>query len=661
MMNEEEALKRIKQLIELLKYYDNLYELGTPEVSDYEYDKLYFELVGLENDFNIYFDDSPTSKIHYEVKNELNKVVHNHSMLSLDKTKEMREVYNFIGDKAFVTMLKMDGLTCSLRYLNGRLVSAETRGNGEVGEDILHNVLTIKNIPKRINYTDELIVDGEVICKYEDFEKFKDEYQNPRNFAAGSIRLLDSAECAKRDLTFIAWEVVKGFEDINSVSERFIKLGYLGFTIVPFLMGDDWDAKEFLVNQAKELSYPIDGLVFKFDDIEYGNSLGATGHHKKNAIAFKFEDETYDSRLKHITWSIGRTGTLTPIAIFDPVEIDFTIVERASLHNVSAMRDTLGDCAYVGEPIRIFKANQIIPQIMPAEEEYKYNYGYVVSHGGVSANDAPELCPYCGNAIKYEKSSDGVVVAKCTNDDCVGKLIAKLDYFCSKNGLDIKYISEAIIEDLIGLGLLQTYKDIFELHTHKMPWIMEDGYGEASVMRILYSIEDAKETTLNKFISALGIDLIGPSVAKDLCKVFKTYEDFRNACQNNYQFEELDNFGEAKANSLRNYNFTEADTVYDYLTISNPLYEDNAVEKPLEGITFVVTGSLNHYSNRDELKAEIEKFGGKVSGSVSKKTNYLINNDITSTSSKNQKAQALGIEILTEDAFIRKFIDFSEE
>lgn len=654
--NREEAIKRIDSLIEELNYHQKLYDKGRTEISDTEWDKMYFELQDLEMAFNIHPENSPTNKVVYELKTELEKVQHNHDMLSLDKTKDMKDIYSFLGDKTYLTMLKMDGLTCSLCYNDGVLVSAETRGDGYIGEDILHNVLTIQNIPKRIPYKEELIVDGEVICKYDDFEQFKDEYQNPRNFAAGSIRLLDSKECAKRKLTFIAWDVIKGFDNFKYLNERFQQIGKLGFTVVPWVMGDDWDAKEFLINQAKEHNYPIDGLVFKFDDIGYGNSLGQTGHHKKNAIAFKFEDEVFDTRLKTIQWTIGRTGVLTPVAVFDPVEIDFTIVERASLHNVSVLRDTLGDCAYVGEPIKVYKANQIIPQILPVDEKYKYDYGYVISHAGVTANDNPEYCPYCAQPISYITSSDGVITAVCENDDCIGKKVYKIDYFCGKNGLDIKHLSENTIEDLIDEGFVETFSDIFKLKDYTYELINLEGHGERSVNRMLAMIEEAKTTTLDKFISSLGINLIGVSVSKDLCKYFKTYEDFKNACQNNYKFEDIDGFGEAKANSLRSYDFTEADEVYKWLTVSNPYYQDNG-EKPLDGITVVITGSLGIFHNRDQMKEMIEKYGGKVAGSVSKNTTYLINNDINSTTGKNKKAKELGIEIISEPDFIAKYLD----
>ena len=658
MINEELALKRIQELIPILNYHTELYDAGKTEISDSEWDDMYFELQTLENTFGIYLPDSPTQKVHYEIKDNLKKVTHNHPMLSLGKTKDMKEVYSFIGDNDFLTMLKMDGLTCSLRYVNGVLVSAETRGDGETGEDVLHNALTIKNLPKKIEYTDELIVDGEVICTYDDFEQFKDEYQNPRNFAAGSIRLLDNQECAKRHLTFVAWDMIKGFDDLKKFSERLSQLYRLNFTVVPWVDGDDWDTKEFLVNKAKELGYPIDGLVFKFNDVVYGESLGATGHHKKNAIAFKFEDETYPSRLKTIAWTMGRTGVLTPVAVFDPVEIDFTTVERASLHNVSVMRATLGDCAYVGEPLQIYKANQIIPQILPVPEEYRYDYGYVIAHAGVSAHDVLEWCPYCGHEVYYEESSDGTITAHCSNENCAGRIINELDHFCSKKGLNIMYVSAEVLEDLIDFGFIKSRADMFRLADHKNEWVKEEGYGVRGINRILRAVDVARHTTLDKFIASLGIPLIGNSVSKELCKYFQNYEDLKCACKTDYPFETLPTFGEAKATSLRTYDFTEADEIYQYLDLTNPYFpEDEDEDLPLNNMNVVITGSLNLYPNRDALKAKIETLGGKVAGSVSKNTTYLINNDVTSNSSKNQKAKALNIPIISESDFVAKFIE----
>ena len=650
-----EVVNRMKDLIQQLNYHTELYDKGQTEISDTEWDKLYFKLQELEQTYGMYLPDSPTQKIHYEVKDGLQKVTHNHPMLSLGKTKDMNEVYSFLGNKDFIAMCKMDGLTCSLRYLNGVLVSAETRGDGVVGEDVLHNVLTIKNIPKRIPYDEEIIVDGEIICTYDNFEKFKDEYQNPRNFAAGSIRLLDSRECARRDLSFVAWDLIKGFEAEEFLYYRLLTLQTkLGFTVVPYISGDEWDSKEYLVEKAKELGYPIDGLVFKFDDVAYGNSLGATDHHLRNAIAFKFEDETFETKLKYITWTIGRTGVLTPVAVFDPVEIDFTTVERASLHNVSVMHEILG-CPYIGEPIQIFKANQIIPQVMPVDDG-RYETEEDVPPWETIIHD-PVECNYCGHPIEYNTSDSGVVNAYCINDYCAGKLELKIDYFCSRKALNIMNLSTEIINDLINFGWISGVADIFTLKYHRDEWIHKDGYGTRSVDRILQSIEDAKTTTLDKLITSLGINLIGPAVAKDLCHYFNTYEDFRAACQNDYPFENLDGFGEAKAEALRNFDFTEADQLMLFLTVSNPYFSTVSNDKVLDGMTVVITGSLGIFKNRDQMKEMIEKYGGKVAGSVSKNTTCLINNDTNSTSSKNKKAQELGVEIISEPDFIKKYLD----
>ena len=358
----------IRPLIDKLNYYTKMYDEGHPEILDREWDNMYFQLQSAERFYNVYYEDSPTQRVNYQVINELNKVEHNHKMLSLDKTKDINVVSSFIGSQPYLAMLKMDGLTCSLRYIGGKLVSAETRGNGLVGEDILHNALVVKNIPNKIDYTDELIVDGEIICKYSDFEKFSNEYANPRNFASGSIRLLDSAECAKRNLSFVAWEVIKGLEN-NSFSKKLNSLSSLGFTVVDKSITKNYEEDIELLKYFAELKgYPIDGIVFKFDDVEYGKSLGETGHHFKNAIAYKFYDEEYETTLLDIELTMGRTGVLSPIAIFKPIEINGTTVERASLSNVSIMEQTLGK-PYKGQKIWVSKRNMIIPKVERAEKE----------------------------------------------------------------------------------------------------------------------------------------------------------------------------------------------------------------------------------------------------------------------------------------------------
>ena len=361
-------VEQIQQLIGYLNFHTMMYDEGNPLISDTDWDKAYFELQELEKKYSIYFNNSPTQSISYEVVNSLEKVVHNHDMLSLEKTKALNEVKDFLGNVPYLAMCKMDGLTCSLKYENGYLVSAETRGNGKVGENILHNARVIPSIPKRIPYTDTLIIDGEIICTKKDFEEFENEYANPRNFASGSIRLLDSNECSKIKLRFVAWDVIEGLEDSNFLSDKFVTLSEFGFTIVPYYVYNDCEEEiNKLTLEAEKLYYPIDGIVFKFDDVEYGRSLGQTSHHFKNALAFKFADDTMETELIDIEWTMGRTGVLTPVAIFNPIELEGSVVSRASLHNISIMEELLGQ-PYVGQKVWVSKRNMIIPQIEKAEK-----------------------------------------------------------------------------------------------------------------------------------------------------------------------------------------------------------------------------------------------------------------------------------------------------
>lgn len=369
---KEELLEKAKSLIDVLNNATEHYEKGQPVMSDKEWDDMYFALIHIEEKTGVVLPDSPTIKIHFNEKvSELPKKTHNHDMLSLAKTKDIAEVQKFIGDKEVLAMCKMDGLTCSLKYVDGHLVSAETRGDGVVGEDITHNAMKIPSIPKHINYTDELIIDGEIISTYENFESFSKEYKNPRNFAAGSIRLLDSTECEKRNLTFVAWDIIKGFESLNSLNLKFIKLNYLHFTIVPFITIEHFteDTIEIIKNKAMRASYPIDGIVIKHNDIEYGKQLGKTAHHFNNAIAYKFYDDTYETKLIDILWSMGRTGQISPVALFEKINIDGTEISRASLSNVSIMHQTLGLHPFKGQIVEVSKRNQIIPKIERAKDE----------------------------------------------------------------------------------------------------------------------------------------------------------------------------------------------------------------------------------------------------------------------------------------------------
>ena len=570
-------------------------------------------------------------------------------MLSLDKTKDLDEIKSFIKNKEWIAMLKMDGLTCSLRYVDGKLVSAETRGNGIIGEDILHNAKVIPSIPNYIDYKEELIVDGEIICTYKDFEEFKDEYKNPRNFAAGSIRLLNSKECASRHLTFVAWDVVKGGK-YEYLSNNLCWIATLGFTIVPNYINDDITLDELikhLKNFASVMNYPIDGLVFKYDNIEQYNAAGRTDHHFKGGIAYKFYDETESTQLKYIQWTPGRSGVLTPVAVFDPVILDGTEVTRASLHNVSVMREVLGDCAYVGEPLEVCKMNQIIPQIVSAGP--KYDYGYVVSHGGISANDNIEICPICGKGVVYKTEND-VTRVYCENPMCEGKLINRLDYFVGKKGLDVKGLSKMTLEKLINWGWIESLEDIFKLKDHRAEWIKKPGFGVASVDKILTAIEEAKNCSADKFLCSIGIPLIGKVASKALMDTFSTYENFKKAIEEkDERLYQIAGIGEVMIDTLLNFDYEEADSIFKYIneTAAAPSTNDAG----LKGKVFCITGKLKEWKNRDELKAFIESKGGKVTGAVSKNTSYLINNDTESTSSKNLSAKKLGIPIITEEKF----------
>ena len=637
-------LEEIKMQIAQLNMWTKAYEEGHPIVSDKKWDEAYFRLADLENKANIHLPNSPTQKVVYEVQTELKKVTHNHPMLSADKTKDWDKFVQYFGDKDIVGMLKLDGLTLSLRYVDGHLVSAETRGDGEIGEDVTMNATTIASIPKYIDYTDELIIDGEIICRYCDFTAFSGEYANPRNFAAGSIRLLDPNECKKRNLTFVAWHVVKGLT--NDVAKNLNHLVGLGFLTTPWTSSFDLDAKEYLIDCAKELSYPIDGLIGRFMDREYGDSLGATSHHSKAIYAFKFYDETVQARLNTIKWQVGRSGVLTPIACFDPIEIEGTTVERASLHNYSVMRDTLGPCAYIGEPLQVYKANQIIPQILPVDDKWRYDYGYVISHCGVSANDEPEFCPCCEKPVYRRVSDSGVENYYCENPQCEGKLVERLEHFCSRKGLDIRGLSEQTLEKLVDWKWVESIKDLYNLSSRQGEWKNKLGFGEKSVDNILVAIENSKHTTLEKFISAIGIPLIGERVSKILAEKCENWETFRNLIKkDSFSFEEWDGFGYEMNRELKHFNYDEADELAKMFTFT---VVENAGNDVLKGKTFVITGKLSR--KRDEIKAEIESLGGKVGSSITAKTDYLIANQPENTTKYNT-ALAKGIPIITEEEY----------
>ena len=623
------------------------YDIGLPYMSDKEWDEKYFQLKELEKKVGFTLLNSPTNSIPYEVVNQLNKVEHNHKMLSLDKTKNPEEVKEFLADKEALAMAKLDGLTCSLTYEDGKLVKAETRGNGLIGEDIFHNIIHMPSVPKTLpNTFGRIIIDGEVICTLPNFSLYADEYKNSRNFAAGSIRLLDSEECKKRKLTFVAWEVIEGFEEYKKLSDKLNKIKSLGFITVPYVVVQNITQDIESICELTNNIFPIDGIVFKFNDIEYGRSLGETAHHFKNAIAYKFYDETYPTKMLDIEFTMGRTGVLTPVAVFEPVEIDGTTVERANLHNISVMRETLNGGSFVGQKIEVFKSNAIIPQIVSGSAEYIVPKGAKLIH-------IPKTCPICGGPVKIIEN-DNVEQLFCDNPSCEGKLINRLDHFCGKKGLDIKGLSKATLEKLISWNWVSNYLDIFELKKYCKDWIKKPGFGEKSVNNILEAIEKARNCNLESLISSIGIPFIGINTAKELAKEFKTYENFRNHIKQNKNFLYLDGFGPELNNSLINFDYSDADNlVENYLNLTEPKEENN--NKTLENLIFVITGSLKNFKNRNELQKLIEEAGGKVTSAVSKNTSYLINNDKESNSSKNLSAQKLGVEIISEKEFLEKF------
>ena len=638
----------IKRLNEWTKYYDE----GHPQISDKEWDDLYFEVENFEDRTGIKFENSPTQKISYTIVNKLEKVTHNHPMLSLDKTKDVEELYSKFGNKEWIAMAKMDGLTISLLYQDGILKRAETRGNGTVGEDVTHNAKVVPSIPKRISITDrKVIVDGEMICTYKDFEQFKDKYKNPRNFASGSIRLLDSKECSKRHLTFVAWDCISGVE-AETLSEKLDKLAELGFYIVPHGTSDpiscDGDY-QFAIDNVKKrselLGYPIDGVVFKVNNCADYAAAGETSHHPSAAIAYKFYDETYPTILRNIDFSMGRTGILTPVAQFDPVEIEGSMVEKASLHNLYIMEQILGEQPFNGQKIEVYKSMLIIPQVYSADLNTVPPKDKIIK--------IPNTCPFCGEplVIKNERESESKILY-CPNEKCPSRYVNILDHIYGKNGLDIKGISKMTMQKLIDWGWLHSPVDLFYLNEHKVEWSKKPGFGVKSVERILNSIETSIENVpVWRCISAAGIPQVGITASKQLTKRFVSWQSFRKAVIDNFDFTQLPDFGEVADYEIKHFDFTDIDAIAGHLTFEEMAAPVVSNQMSLDK-TFVITGKLKG-GNRDWLKNKIETAGGKVAGSVSSKTDYLINNDINSTSSKNLKAKSLNIPIITEEEALK--------
>ena len=642
--------ERMKALVELLNKAGRAYYQEDREIiSNYEYDKLYDELEALEEETGITLAGSPTVSVGYEAVNALPKETHETPMLSLDKTKEIEVLKNFVGNQKTVLSWKMDGLTIVLTYQDGKLKKAVTRGNGIVGEVITNNAKVFKNVPLQIAYQGELILRGEAIISYSDFEKINKQiedvdakYKNPRNLCSGSVRQLNNEITAKRNVYFYAFSLVRaeGVDFNNSRACQFEWLKTQGFDIVEYRMVDSKNLEETIQYFSDKIStndFPSDGLVALYDDISYGDSLGSTAKFPRNAFAFKWKDEIRETTLKEIEWSPSRTGLINPVAIFEPVELEGTTVSRASVHNISILKELeLG----IGDRIEVYKANMIIPQIA---ENLTRSRNLTI----------PEFCPVCKKTTKIQKSND-VEVLICTNPECQAKKIKSFTLFVSRDAMNIDGLSEATLEKFILNGFIKEFGDIYELEHYKDAIIEMDGFGEKSYENLIENIKKSSYTTLPRLVYALGIANIGVANAKVLCKEFDY--DLQKLMQADEEtISQIEGIGSVIAKSVTDYfkneeNQRKLEHLLTYLT-----FEEMKIEtgNPLSGKQFVITGSVNQFENRSAMKEFIENRGGKVTGSVSKKTDYLINNDTESSSSKNKKAKELGIPILSEEDFLK--------
>lgn len=645
--------ERIKDLVELLNKANKAYYQEANEImTNFEYDKLYDELVGLEKETGMVLSNSPTVNVGYQVVSQLPKEQHNSPMLSLDKTKEVGALADFAGDRKCLLSWKMDGLTVVLTYENGELVKAVTRGNGLVGEVITNNAKTFKNIPISIPYKGRLTLRGEAIIKYSDFEQINREiedadskYKNPRNLCSGSVRQLNSQVTAERNVNFVAFALINA-DDVdfgNSIEQQYKWMESQGFQVVEYRVvtrNSMEDAVKYFAGKIQTYDYPSDGLVLMFDDIEYGLSLGTTAKFPRNGIAFKWEDEQAETTLKYIEWSPSRTGLINPVAIFEPVELEGTTVSRASVHNISIMEELeLGS----GDRIKVYKANMIIPQISEN-----------LTKSGI--DDLPKECPVCGYATEV-KAENGIKTLYCPNSQCPAKHVKLFTLFVSRNGMNIDGLSEETLEKFIDAGYIKEFADIFHLDRYYEEIVATPGFGQKSYDNLMDSVEKARNVELSALIYSLGIPNIGSANAKLICKAFNNnIEKIRNASVE--ELIEIDGIGEIMAEKFCQYfadedNIKKLDNLLKEVNIAEP--EENTTPQNMDGLTFVITGSVEHFANRNELKSYIEKHGGKVTGSVSARTNYLINNDAMSASSKNKKAKQLGVEIVTEEVFLERW------
>lgn len=642
--------QRMQELVELLNKAGKAYYQESREImSNYEYDALYDELVALEKELGTVMAKSPTVNVGYEVLSELPKERHESPMLSLDKTKEISKLKEFVGGQKAMISWKMDGLTIVLTYRDGKLYKAVTRGNGEVGEVITNNAKVFQNIPLQIAYTGELILRGEAVIGYKDFERINEtiedvdaKYKNPRNLCSGSVRQLNNEITAKRNVRFYAFSLVKA-ENVDFHNSRKAQMDWLadqGFDVVEHYLVTAEDLEErvaYFAEKIVENDFPSDGLVLVYDDIAYGQSLGRTAKFPRDSFAFKWADEIRKTHLLEIEWSPSRTGLINPVAIFEPVELEGTTVSRASVHNLSIMEELeLG----IGDTIEVYKANMIIPQIAQN-----------LTRSGMV--EIPKACPVCGGKTEVRQQNDAKSLY-CTNPQCQAKRVKSFALFVSRDALNVDGLSEATLEKFIAHGFIHKYSDIFHLDRHQEAIQTMEGFGEKSYNNLIQSIEKARETTLAKVIYALGISGIGLANAKMICKEFK--DDLNQMLEaSEEEMSQIQGVGPVMAKAFVSYfqNETHKEELMELLgELKLQKEEVREEELKLKDMIFVVTGSVNHFANRNELKEVIEKLGGKVTGSVTGKTNYLINNDVNSTSSKNKKARELGVKILSEEDFL---------
>ena len=641
--------ERMLELVELLNKASRSYYQDAQEImSNYEYDRLYDELQNLEKELGITLSNSPTVNVGYEVVSELPKERHESPMLSLDKTKEVEELKNFVGSQKVLMSWKMDGLTIVLTYRDGKLYKAVTRGNGEVGEVVTNNAKVFKNVPVQIAYRGELILRGEAVIGYHDFEKINEEiedvdakYKNPRNLCSGSVRQLNNQITAKRNVMFYAFTLVQA-DGVDFQNSRACQMEWLkaqGFTTVEYHMVTRDTVEDEVAKFSSEISkndFPSDGLVLSYDDIAYGRALGRTAKFPRDSYAFKCQDEIRKTILREIEWSPSRTGLINPVAIFDPVELEGTTVSRASVHNISIMEELeLG----IGDKIEVYKANMIIPQI--AEN---------LTRSGVK--DIPERCPVCQGETKIRQVGNAKALY-CMNPECQAKHVKAFALFVSRDALNIEGLSEATLEKFISRGYIHTFADIFHLDRYKDEIQGMEGFGEKSYRKLIESVKKARTTTLPRVVYSLGIAGMGLANAKVICRELK-YDVEALLMVTEEELNEIQGVGEVLAKAFTGY-FSDAKHVENFRKLLEELTipEETSTKKQIfEGVNFVITGSVTHFANRGEVKELIESLGGKVTGSVTSKTNYLINNDVTSTSSKNKKANELGIPIISEETFL---------